>query len=126
MKLEVGIYVRTKDGIIAKCTYVNKKYAFECIGYGFDRNVYKNHSGLSNYGVEEIIIKASYNIIDLIEVGDYINCKEVVEVCNHKILGKIVVLNTNCNSTIPNEKIKSVVTKKQMKSITYKVDDSNE
>lgn len=81
MKLEVGMYVRTKDGYIAK--YDNSKH--NCSGkyYGFastirdlrgeeyDDDCFLWESELKN------IVKASYNIIDLIEAGDYINGQKV-------------------------------------------------
>ena len=90
-------------------------------------------------------MKASYNIIDLIEVGDYVNGRQVVEVREHLhtdeytyrvyclgewgILGKndieIVLSNGEFTwSFSKNEsdyKIKSIVTKEQFESISYKV-----
>ncbi len=70
MKLEVGMYVRTKDGIIAKADYIDDNTIF------FDKGLYKTYSDSINFLEKdnlERIVKASYNITDLIEVGDYVN-----------------------------------------------------
>ena len=79
MKLEVGMYVRTDDGYIAK--YDKSKH--NCSGkyYGFastirdlrweeyDDDCFLWESELKN------IVKASYNIIDLIKAGDVVTFK---------------------------------------------------
>lgn len=143
MKLEVGMYVRTKEGIIAKCIYVNKEYCFGCIGYGFDKNVYKKSSNLSNYGIEETITKHSKDIIDLIEVGDYVNGHKVIEMSND---GEIttdysidctyadcdyddnwIVAGDYENEILHNEDIKEILTHEQYNSNKYVIgDDKNE
>ena len=67
MKLEERMYVRTKDGLIDKVIIDYK-------GCCNSPNCNCKHvSCKHNYYDEENIIKASYNIIDLIEVGDYVN-----------------------------------------------------
>ena len=67
--------------------------------------------------------KSSPNIIDLIEVGDFVNYEQV---------NGGYVLNKNEDSIdtwailpnrLKNENIKSVITREQMKSIEYKVKD---
>ncbi len=67
MKLEVGMYVRTDNGIIGKI--------YEKIG---DMFTYKdNNRDYITYGLlHNEITKASYNIIDILEVGDVIIDKE--------------------------------------------------
>ena len=60
-KLNVGDYVRTKEGNIGKIIDINKS------NYNYlqvEHNLF-----LKN----ENILKSSSNIIDLIEVGDYVN-----------------------------------------------------
>ena len=59
MKLDVGMYVRTKCGI-GKLLYFNEELE-EWVNEEY------------NYYTEDYIVKASHNIIDLIEVGDYVN-----------------------------------------------------
>lgn len=72
MKLEVGMYVRTNKGYIGKLKnhYLDSitesnEYVFEN-GYGFSEADY------------EYITKHSNNLIDLIEVGDYVNGYKVI------------------------------------------------
>lgn len=73
MKLEVGMYVRTKDGYISQYKYYDTANAYMgkllCIP-------------LSNgtFANIEDIIKASYNIIDILEVGDYVNGHKVTRI----------------------------------------------
>ena len=66
------------------------------------------------------IVKASYNIIDILEVGDYVNgCKVIKNTL--KDGGNIVIVQGgNC---FTNEEIKSIVTKEQMEQMAYKVED---
>ena len=72
---------------------------------------------------EEMIIKASNNIIDLIEVGDYVNGHKVSEVKRYEVELELV----GCfgeefySETIPMNDIKSIVTKEQFESMSYKV-----
>ena len=72
MKLEVGMYVRTKDGIskienISPNEYDKEHDYIELENFVFD--------GLDTqaFFTTDKILKASHNIIDLIEVGDYVN-----------------------------------------------------
>ena len=122
MKLEEGMYVRTKDGAIAKVEQIvddeihfNIKPIFsdgECLGY--------------NWFYIKDVIKASHNIIDLIEVGDVIEVKEFkgkYEVRQFGLELSIVKLDTiyNLNSLHCTLNIKSIVTKEQFEQMEYKV-----
>lgn len=81
MKLEVGMYVRTKKGLIAKYIKINNKYEWHV----FDNKIqwfyeyYRNEIDFDSWEdfIKEKVVKASHNIIDLIEVGDYVNGEEV-------------------------------------------------
>lgn len=76
MEIEVGNYVRTIDGYIRKVTQINRKGSYEglCYGaYSVDKK-YKNSVGISAKKIKT----HSKNIIDLIEVGDYVNGEEVI------------------------------------------------
>ncbi len=140
MKLEKGMYVRTNRGIIDKILLV--EYAEE------KRQEYPNHPSksywrdkifLSKEGywrTSQNIIKASYNIIDLIEVGDVITIKDDDDV--YKILQipskewdfEDFYLVKNYDGETEDifveyeemkEYINSIVTKEQFKSVEYKV-----
>ena len=70
MKLEVGMYVRTEEGKIFK-TDGDKLYLSN------DKKIfYRLLTRIPHESVSYKVIKASYNIIDLIEVGDVIIDKE--------------------------------------------------
>ena len=127
MKLEVrkNMYVRTKDGIIDK---VIIDYNGHCASSNCEC---KHISCAKNYYDEDKIVKASYNIIDILEVGDYVNGSEVLDFENKYIEEKdtfvpIGVVTENCylentDSWIIEKNIKSVVTKEQMEQMSYKV-----
>lgn len=75
--------------------------------------------------IENEIVKYSKNIIDLIEVGDYVNgqCIEKIDKKeNDRIYFKILEYKDGSfegNCYIDLDKIKSIVTKEQYKSVEY-------
>ena len=120
-EIEIGDYVRTKSGNIAKCEYID--IDFEKI-YGFDSVVQTSYEHkLSYFAIEDIaenIVKHSKNIIDLIEVGDYVNGSRVdsieegfitTEFCEHLSVTRL------------DYEIKSIVTKEQFSSMEYRLED---
>lgn len=111
MKLKEGMYVRTKDGFIDK---VINDYKDSCNNPNCNC---KHVSCEHNYYYEENIIKASYNLIDLIEPGDYVNGYKV------KITNPYMIVLDNYNfKAIENKDIKSIVTKEQFSSVKYEVE----
>ena len=74
--IEVGEYVRTKNGIIDK---VIIKYNGKCNNPNCDK---KHISCKYNYYDEKDIVKHSKNIIDLIEVGDIVNGYKILEIAD--------------------------------------------
>lgn len=110
MKLEVGQFVRTKYGIIDKILKLNKSYV---------KGVSQKDE-LYAYDIDNIV-KASYNIIDILEVGDYVNGHRVEEIDfeNEEIFTDSEYycgIVEFCN-------IKSVITHEQMEQMAYKVGD---
>lgn len=80
MKIEVGEYVRTKKGIIDKIKTINKygvitKYDDKEDKISIVENYYINNGLEVN---EDDIVKHSKNIIDLIEVGDIVHTRDVL------------------------------------------------
>lgn len=75
--VEVGEYIRTDDGIIAKVNNIDELR----IDIPTDRAVYRiwvdDYYG--NHKEDRFIKSHSKNIIDLIEVGDYVNGRLVLE-----------------------------------------------
>ena len=116
MKLEVGMYVRTKYGITQYRKYntVNQCEII-CMPVKDGTNgIFAN--------LEDIIGEPSFNPIDLIEVGDYVNGEKVVEIEDNIIktgneVAKTIVFDSD---------IKLIVTKEQFESMSYKVGESNE
>lgn len=125
--IEVGEYVRFKSGKISKVTEV--RYA-EDYKKQFEKpnrllNYIKDKYWLDNqYGAwtDMTIVKHSKNIIDLIEVGDYVNGKEVAINAKEYLLFKNVGSVVYSETVLP-EDIKSIVTKEQFKNIEYRLED---
>jgi len=120
MKLEKGMYVEyLKYGIRTIGNRINE--IKEC-GYVRDN---KQQFGLTYYSpgsyllIEKEIQKASHNIIDLIEVGDYVNGLRVNEVREQSIL----ILNDSTQrwNLIGGNDIKSIVTQQQFNSMKFEV-----
>ncbi len=108
MKLEVGMYARVQElneVIIVKILKV------EDDGFNADDNMY--------YMFSEVI-KASHNIIDLIEVGDYVNGCRVIKINLESPLKYVKCINDNC---FEEKEIKTILTKKQMENNCYRIDD---
>lgn len=99
--MKVGDYVRTKHYGISKITDIYNKDKIE-----LDK---VNAFGIRGvcYMVENII-KSSPNIIDLIQVGDYVN-------------GILITIRMIDNIGMYFNDIKSIVTKEQFESMEYNV-----
>lgn len=127
MKLEVGQFVRFKDKrgneYIRKIVEIPEDNRYASLYLDKDANYSK---GLSIKNV----IKASYNIIDLIEAGDYINGQEVyydeeldfLYVQSFDGDGEFYQESITKKSFINN--IKSIVTKEQFEEMSYKIKES--
>ncbi len=72
-KIEIGDYVRTKDGVIAKVTYVDVMM-IDCDRDVFDLNNLAMMEIPTEY-IEEYIVKHRKQLIDLIDVGDILKIK---------------------------------------------------
>lgn len=145
MKLEVGQFVRTKKGTIFKIVGGNVdmweidieySYLSKCENEDYDSYAYNKNNSL----FEELVVKASYNIIDILEVGDYVNgcyvSNKRASVNEHlgghsKEIG-IIKCNAYFNQGnyndckfewIEEKDIKSIVTKEQFESMKYRIGD---
>lgn len=116
MKIEVGMYVRTDEGIRKIIEDYDE-------GYELDKSLhylYPEGHDLYKDDLEELDIKVSHNIIDLIEVGDVITtnnlCGEVTHIEGDKIY-------TTCydGEYCYDYQIQSILTREQFKSMSYKV-----
>lgn len=109
MKLEVkeNMYYRTYSGSINKITSIKDYNEREYLLNGFYIN-------------KDTIKKASYNIIDILEVGDYVNGRKVVDIiydANDDVMDVCVLGSIVYN----NNEVKSVITHEQMEQMAYKV-----
>ena len=126
-KLEVGMYVRIKWGnglqTISQCKNIvnmgDTQYAKE------DFYIHTDHSGEVIY--KTMIVKSSFDIIDILEVGDYVNGKKIVDVgclINGPRKGTKVIdyyITPSAVSYLENEDIKSVITHEQIEQMAYKM-----
>ena len=126
--MKVGDYVRTKNGEIGKLVNVevyyvlgqNDKDKFSCVLF--------NNSYVPCIVSNDFIIKKE-QLIDLIEVGDYVNgsrVEEIEEYNGEKYLYLEEMEYSNANQDYINvyckqEYIKSIVTKEQFESMEYKI-----
>ena len=127
MEIKVGGYVRTKLGI---AKLIETRLERKEKEYYFDKPVstYESHfefdyiNELFEEDLENIIEKSSPNIIDLIEVGDYVNGHKVIYTIGD-INKKIYVEYVNMSELleIKLEQIASIVTKEQFKEMEYRL-----
>ena len=112
-KLEVGIYVRTKWGYICKIININD-FREPSMKYGVEASYLKDIMFIG----DDDISKASHNIIDLIEAGDYVNGWKVLYWTDGT---KIV--DDGYATNLDKIDIKSIVTKEMFSSMEYKLGD---
>lgn len=129
MKLELkeNMYVRNCYGRIAKIEYMEDNTAY-CDNWLYQS--YEDYITFINLDDEDDIdeiLKTSYNIIDILEVGDYVNGHKIVDIIhnNRKLEPSTMVCRKYGNKYIGvyNEEIKSIVTHEQMEQMAYKVDE---
>lgn len=129
MELEVGMYVRTKRGIKQLYKIDNNKTKYKYL-YKLKK---QDGDGCIDCGVlsDEDILKASNNIIDLIEVGDYVNGSKLLSIdyaedrdgnCD-KLHFYYSFENDekDVNEYYEELNIKSIVTKEQFSSMEYRL-----
>ena len=122
MKLEPNMYIRTHFGI-RKIKNIKKDN-----GYGKPRvkvieldrildTIFKFNYEF--YNDEKVIkeCKASYNLIDLIEVGDYVNGWKVLYWTDGT-----KVVDDGYATNLDKISVKSIVTKEQFESMSYEVE----
>lgn len=112
MKLEVGMYVRTDKGVIEKINSLVIQESNPLFPYTINCR--------ARFGNE--IVKASHNIIDLIEVGDYVNGILVEKIWEKQ--EDCIFFNTideEIMIQVTNKAVESIVTKEQFELMSYKV-----
>ncbi len=124
MKLEVGMYVRGKyyqyRGKIGK---IIKNYNND-LEIAYKDCILKTNVGSfidDNYDINGKQYKVSFDVIDLVEVGDYVNGVEVINIDDEWIT--MSDMQVPILKSIANGMIESVITHEQMEQISYKVGD---
>lgn len=125
MKLEVGMFVRTELGIIDKIKEINETSEDDevCL----ENN---NEIGGRYYYGNDTITKSSNDIIDLIEVGDYVNGSKVEQISYGaykenedgmlKGVGEKLVF-FGFHDYVDKNNIKQVLTKEQYEANVYRI-----
>ena len=121
--MKVGDYVRTRWGCIAKFEGIHEGF------YEFDNIIMDESSAVREELFVDIAEKSSPNIIDLIEVGDYVNGYRVesvdTEYAPYGVYIEIPFVDSEsigCNmDLIRTEEIESIVTKEQFESMEYEI-----
>ena len=116
-KLEPNMYVRLVNDV-EDIVVINK------IANVFETTILTENDGSIYQGeyTKENVVKASYNIIDLIEKNDYINGSWVNKIVDGK------PIHEDYNDPFysfgwENEDIKTVITHEQMEQMEYKVEE---
>lgn len=120
MELKEGMYAYA----IGKCRDYGIGKIRKIESNGFDEKqveiVFKN----STHSVGYSSVVASFNKIDLIQIGDYVNGYKVVKTDNsidgHKYITTEAYYKINYGNIFESE-IESIVTKEQFNSMAYKV-----
>ena len=127
MELEVGQFVRTKDGTIGKIIAIDlAKPRQEKYPNHPSKRWWRNKILISCYKgwrTTQNIIKASYNITDLISRFDLVNGHLVI--CKMYENEKDIPTIVKCvgDYYFKEEDIKSVITHEQMEQMAYKVEE---
>lgn len=124
MEIEVGEYGRTNLGKIIKFAWLE---SIEGERYKNKVILIKNNkivNELYYFSKNEKIVKHSKNIIKLIEKDDYINGEKVIDIFNPKFLslGELPYIMTE-NNKYEEQDIETILTKEQIASIEYKVEE---
>ena len=111
MEIKVGEYVKSTDGFIAKVEEIDEDFI------DFDSPIIIGYDGLCSYfGRDQLhfIAKHSFNIIDLIEEGDYVNGQKAVGISSGWIDTK--------EDVIRKDHIKTILTKEMFQNNEYRVE----
>jgi len=145
--IEAGMYIRTDNGYISKILEFEKHYTKgkRKVDYCSVKEVVENYLLLqgkqceiiesidysilpcypSDEELEKIkshIVKASYEILDLIELDDYVNSEKVIRIFKPMFMqmGELPYVVTT-NSKYESQEIMDVVTKEQFSQMKYKI-----
>ena len=126
MEIELEEYVRTKKGLIGKVNKIELKGSGTRFAGEFLTDTIIQFNDGKSYErrvKDKDIANHSFNIIDLIEVGDYVNGNEVLD--KYLFGGEIPVLETTGDETnvkcMCEEDIRTILTKEQYMQNCYEI-----
>jgi hypothetical protein len=122
MNIEAGDYIRTRGGHFHKIIRIDNNGLF----YWKHENGSEIACGYSLEQIEGIITKHSKNIIDLLQVGDFVNKKQLIDIVHDTDRHSVRTdFNNLIYEELINKDIKSIVTKEQYKNAEYIVKEQN-
>lgn len=104
-EIEVGDFVRV-NGIIGKVEQIGNSLFWIEDG--------------SSYSLDDKSVNHSKNIIDLIEVGDYVNGEKVTHI--HKKYNKVETIGEEIHKFIHKDEIETILTKEMYEANCYTVE----
>ena len=136
LTINVGDYVRNKYGI-AKVVDIENKNDINILRFDRDiafmidreenKELYRSNYLPLTEDIDINKINFSSNIIDLIEVGDYVNGEKIIRKLNDTFGRRILIYGFDDGkhqvaNAIYEEDIKSIVTKEMFESLEYKIE----
>lgn len=109
MELKEGKHIRTKDGFLHTILGISEQTG---------RPYHTDKTDLGNYIELDNISKCVDRIMDLIEVGDYVNKLRVYGITDY---GLQIYMFGDCPEILKEDEIKTIVTKEHFEGISYKV-----
>lgn len=131
MLLKIGMYVRAKDGMIAK--YIDHENSDEHEQYCFDSEIYWFYEYYEKYidqdefenWFKNEVIATSYVLIDLIKLEDYVNGYKVIDMGYNIENEKYIIIDKGSLDGLGNvlydRDIKFVKSKEQFENGMYVV-----
>lgn len=125
MKLKEGMYVKTKLNDFCNTVAIRK---IEEIDYEDDNKFWIDDYIIDTFGdeqnklSEEDVDKVSFDITDLIEIGDYVNGSPVCDIKQDENGKTWVYTDSEYRYGYLKEEIKSVVTKEMFYLVKYEVE----
>ena len=124
MKLELkeNMYVRNCYGRIAKIEDIEDNIAY-CDNWLYRRyEEFITFIELNNEKDINKITKVSFDIIDILEEGDYVNGYPIYEIVEYEDDTRAIVIADDNKSIIwEKQDIKSIVTKEQFENMEYRI-----
>ena len=128
MKLEVGQFARLKSGYICKIININD-FREPNMKYGVEANYLKDVMFIG----DDDVVKVSYNIIDILEVGDIIKLFMEDDIDGEDTnIFELIAINYNDNEIgvfnsdfqiefFPIENLRGILTHEQMEQMAYHI-----